>query len=327
MKEKQIIKNELLKLNIFTKEEIDNIIFNIYLINTTKFSLINIGKLSYPEQIENLFEVSLPIESKVPKKFVSFPITNDNSNTSTVVDMILLSDNDKIGLIERKFPPFGFAIPGGFIDNNETPINAVIREVEEEISIKLEIENIEDKGVQTGIETRGILHTNLFICKIPEINMISGDDAEKAEWVSISKLREIMLSGGMVPHHTKMIIENLGEKLFKNLKRKEINEFNFKIQEILNQQNTWLSIVNIMRKNIENNEILDLNTKSILINVLNIYSKKSLINNNIKNIEKVEYLDVLLKKRINNLTLLLDSISKNKKQNKKVEINEENYLK
>ncbi len=44
-----------------------------------------------------------------------------------------------IVLIERKNPPFGWAIPGGFVDVGETVEAAAIREAREEVSLDVEL--------------------------------------------------------------------------------------------------------------------------------------------------------------------------------------------
>ena len=52
------------------------------------------------------------------------------------VDIIINIDG-KIILIKRKNPPYGWALPGGFVDYGETVENAVSREVKEETSLDL----------------------------------------------------------------------------------------------------------------------------------------------------------------------------------------------
>jgi 8-oxo-dGTP diphosphatase len=53
---------------------------------------------------------------------------------------IIIEINGGIVLIERKNPPFGWALPGGFVDYGESLENAAIREAREETS--LEISNL-----------------------------------------------------------------------------------------------------------------------------------------------------------------------------------------
>jgi 8-oxo-dGTP diphosphatase len=63
-------------------------------------------------------------------------------NPSPTVDIIIeLIDrpNRPIILIERKNEPYGWAIPGGFVDYGESVENAAIREAFEEISLKVEL--------------------------------------------------------------------------------------------------------------------------------------------------------------------------------------------
>ena len=51
---------------------------------------------------------------------------------------IIINIEGKIVLIKRKNPPFGWALPGGFVDYEETVEKAAIREAKEETSLDLE---------------------------------------------------------------------------------------------------------------------------------------------------------------------------------------------
>jgi ADP-ribose pyrophosphatase YjhB (NUDIX family) len=58
---------------------------------------------------------------------------------SPTVDVICVREG-KVLLIERRNPPHGWALPGGFIDYGEAAETAAVREVQEEVQLDVELD-------------------------------------------------------------------------------------------------------------------------------------------------------------------------------------------
>jgi ADP-ribose pyrophosphatase YjhB (NUDIX family) len=63
----------------------------------------------------------------------------ERRNPIPTVDIIIELKGEGIVLIERKNPPYGWALPGGFVDCGETLEEAARREAEEETSLKVRL--------------------------------------------------------------------------------------------------------------------------------------------------------------------------------------------
>lgn len=66
-------------------------------------------------------------------------IVEKHRNPFPTVDIIIEMEKGGIVLISRKNPPFGWAIPGGFVDYGESLESAAIREAREETSLGVEL--------------------------------------------------------------------------------------------------------------------------------------------------------------------------------------------
>ncbi len=60
-------------------------------------------------------------------------------NPTPTVDIIIEIASQGIVLIKRKNPPYGWAIPGGFVDYGESLEEAALREAKEETNLDIEL--------------------------------------------------------------------------------------------------------------------------------------------------------------------------------------------
>ena len=85
-------------------------------------------------------------------------------NPLVTVDIIIEIDN-KIILIQRLNPPYGWALPGGFVDYGESLESAAIREAKEETSLEVVLEDQFHTYSDPGRDPRHHTITTVFIGK------------------------------------------------------------------------------------------------------------------------------------------------------------------
>lgn len=103
---------------------------------------------------------------------------------------IIIEVEDGVILIERKNEPFGWAIPGGFVDYGETVEVAAKREAKEETN--LDIANLFLFGVYSDPKRDPRFHTVsvVFVATARGEQLIAGDDAKNAKIFKETELPE-----------------------------------------------------------------------------------------------------------------------------------------
>jgi 8-oxo-dGTP diphosphatase len=118
-------------------------------------------------------------------------------NPIPTIDIILFenSNSNKVLLIKRKKDPFKdyFSLPGGFVNEGEKVEDAVRREAEEELLVK--VEPIDILGVYSDPhrDPRGHIMSITFIVKIMSGELKAGDGVAEIKWTEINNLGNIKL--------------------------------------------------------------------------------------------------------------------------------------
>lgn len=94
---------------------------------------------------------------------------------------IIIEIGDKIILIERKNPPYGWAIPGGFVDYGESLENAARREALEETSVHVELYEQFYTYSRPDRDPRHHTITTVFLARALKGTPKADDDAQSLE--------------------------------------------------------------------------------------------------------------------------------------------------
>lgn len=94
-------------------------------------------------------------------------------------DAIIEVPGGGIVLIRRKNPPFGWAIPGGFLDRDESLESAAIREAREETGLSVCLVRQFHAYSEPGRDLRHHVVTMVFIARAEGVPR-GGDDAAEA---------------------------------------------------------------------------------------------------------------------------------------------------
>lgn len=116
-------------------------------------------------------------------------------NPIPTIDIILSenSNSNKVLLIKRDKDPFKdyFSLPGGFVNEGEKVEDAVRREAEEELLVKVEPINILGVYSDPNRDPRGHIMSITFMAKITSGELKAGDGVAELRWIEINNLTNI----------------------------------------------------------------------------------------------------------------------------------------
>lgn len=104
---------------------------------------------------------------------------------------IIIELNSGIVLIERKNPPHGWALPGGFVDYGESYEHAAMREAKEETGLEVTLVRQFHTYSEPGRDPRHHTASTVFIATA-QGEPIAADDALQAKMFSENDLPELV---------------------------------------------------------------------------------------------------------------------------------------
>ena len=109
-------------------------------------------------------------------------------NPVPTVDIIIELKNGAIVLIERANPPYGWAMPGGFVDYGESLESAAVREAKEETSLDIELIGQFHTYSDPGRDSRQHTISTVFLARSDGIPKAASDASEVGVFASQDSL-------------------------------------------------------------------------------------------------------------------------------------------
>ena len=110
-------------------------------------------------------------------------------NPAPTVDIIIHEPSKGIVLVSRAHEPFGWALPGGFVEYGETLENAAVREAREETGLEVELEGLVGVYSDPARDPRRHTVTTAFHGRSGDYAALrGGDDAAEARFFPVDAL-------------------------------------------------------------------------------------------------------------------------------------------
>lgn len=146
------------------------------------------------------------------KKTVSCPLCHQAyeiyANPAPTVDVIIHDPRRGVVIIERGHEPFGFALPGGFIDDGEQAEAAARREMREETGLDVELTGLLGVYSAPWRDPRRHTMSTVFAGRTARPEALrAGDDAARAAWHPLDDLpAPLCFDHGIILEHFREVL-------------------------------------------------------------------------------------------------------------------------
>jgi 8-oxo-dGTP diphosphatase len=148
------------------------------------------------------------------KKFKKY--NNPIPTTDLIIEHVDNYGKEGIVLIERKNPPYGLALPGGFAEYGITLDTNAKKEAMEETNLEFMIDNPEKPFLiksDPNRDPRGHLISVTYVGK-GYGNLLGGDDAKNAKVYGANELKTLIDNKGLAFDHADILFEYLKDKKY-----------------------------------------------------------------------------------------------------------------
>ena len=134
------------------------------------------------------------------------PFTYEYPRPAVTVDVVALRDGEagpEVLLIRRGRPPFegAWALPGGFVDMDESLEAAAVRELGEETGLRLAPDELEQIGAfgDPDRDPRGRVIAVAFVAQVTGASEVAaGDDAAQTRWTPLTQAVDLAFDHDLI---------------------------------------------------------------------------------------------------------------------------------